>query len=172
MWAFFSYRFKYQAMLSKILTFSYKLMAFVFLFLVAACEVQDQVLPDERFLWTGTYSVTETVYDPFSGAPSTVYYDLTIDPIFGESTGVEVYGLNGATINGIPCILDGDVWVAEELNIIRNICDLGVDDYLEISGYGEVDPDGCCAFLEFRIDHCINGQCVSEPIVYLDLQKY
>ncbi len=147
-------------------------MAFGFLLLAFGCDDTDQVGPDDRFLWEGTYQVEETVMDPFSGVSSTVYYDLTIAPIFGNNTSMEVYGLNGATINGIPCILQGDVWVAEELNIIRNVCDLGFDDFLEVSGYGEIDPSGCCAALEFRIDHCINGQCVQEPTVYLDLQKY
>lgn len=159
-------------MLFKILTFSYKFTALGLLFLAVACYDQDQVVPDKRFLWKGTYSVAETVYNPFSGVPSTVYYDLAIEPVLGDNQRMEVFALNGATINGIPCILNGDVWVAEELNIIRNTCDLGPNNYLEVSGYGKVDPTECCATLEFQINHCINGQCVTEPTVYLNLQKY
>lgn len=62
-------------------------------------------------------------YAPFSGASSIVYY------ILGDNRRVEVLGLNRATINGIACTLNGEVRVAEELNVIRNICDWETNDY-------------------------------------------
>lgn len=158
-----------QLFIVKISTFCYKLAPLAALLLLLGCEPVDHTI-DERFLWVGYYQVTETAQDAFSGLPSEVYYELSIGDAWGSTLEVELVPVNGA-LYGTNCSLIGNVFTPEELSIPPQICDLGPGEYLEISGFGEIDPNGCCALIELTIDHCLNGFCVPEPAVYLELQK-
>lgn len=155
----------------KVRTFCYKLTLLTALFLIVGCEQGGEPLPDERFLWAGYYQVAETVYDPFTGAPSTVYYNLDIEEVWGNNTEVDLL-TNGGSIYGSPCFLTGNVFHPEEMSIPLNICNLSPTEHLEITGYGRISPDGCCAQIELTIDYCANGFCQREPRVLLELQKF